>query len=192
MVNASSPPVLRAQRGTSMIEVLVTIVIVSFGLLGLAGLQSRVQVSEIEAYQRAQALMLLDDMANRIASNRNFASTYVTNPSAPLGVGTTCVLNASATRQVQDSCEWSNALLGAGEKTGTNNVGTMTGGRGCVQSLGSGEFLITVAWQGVWPMPAPATRVGCGQDAYNGTGTSCINDLCRRTLSTVVRIATLI
>ena len=67
-----------AQRGTSLIEVMVTVVILTFGLLGLAGLQSRLQLSEMEAYQRSQALILLDDMASRVTTNRNAASTYVT------------------------------------------------------------------------------------------------------------------
>jgi type IV pilus assembly protein PilV len=58
------------QRGTTLLEVLVTLVILAIGLLGLAGLQTRLQVSEMEAYQRSQALILLNDMASRIASNR--------------------------------------------------------------------------------------------------------------------------
>ena len=38
-----------AQRGTSLVEVLVTIVITAIGLLGLAGMQSRLQISEVES-----------------------------------------------------------------------------------------------------------------------------------------------
>ncbi|MGV3741146.1 MAG: type IV pilus modification protein PilV [Burkholderiaceae bacterium] len=180
------------QRGTSMIEVLVTIVILTFGLLGLVGLQTRLQVSEMEAYQRSQALILLEDMANRIASNRNAAASYVTDPSTPLGVGHTCVVNGSATRQSQDSCEWSAALEGAAELSGTNKVGALIGGRGCVEALGNGEYMVTVAWQGLGPLSAPPASVTCGQDNYNGAAdSSCVNDLCRRTLTTIVRIATL-
>jgi hypothetical protein len=41
------------------------------GLFGLLGLQSRVQVTEMETYQRTQALVLLNDMASRLATNRN-------------------------------------------------------------------------------------------------------------------------
>ena len=52
------------QAGTSLVEVLVTIVITAIGLLGLAGMQSRLQTSEMESYQRAQALLLLEDMAS--------------------------------------------------------------------------------------------------------------------------------
>ena len=40
------------QRGSTMLEVLVTIAILAVGLLGLAGLQSRLQVSEMESYQQ--------------------------------------------------------------------------------------------------------------------------------------------
>src|SRR5258706_14532069 len=76
-----------AELGTTMIEVLVSIVIVVIGLLGLAGLQSRASVAEMEAFQRAQALVLLQDMSDRINANRRHAMEYVT--AAPLGTGGT-------------------------------------------------------------------------------------------------------
>ena len=185
-----SMSLLPAQRGTTMIEVLVTIVILAFGLLGLVGLQSRLQVSEMEAYQRSQALILLEDMANRIATNRNNAANYVTGADNPVGTGTNCTVNTSSARQVQDSCEWSNALQGAAELSGTSKVGALIGGRGCVESLGSGEYLVTVAWQGMGPISAPPDSVACGKNLYNGAANSaCVNDRCRRALTTIVRIA---
>lgn len=179
------------QRGTSMIEVLVTIVILTFGLLGLVGLQTKLQVSEMEAYQRTQALILLQDMANRIATNRISAATYVTGADAPLGAGMTCP-TTNTTRQQTDAGEWCDALQGAAETAGTSKIGAMIGGRGCVESLGSGEFLVTVAWQGMGPLSAPPASVACGSGLYNGaTGTSCVNDLCRRAVTTIIRIAAL-
>ena len=42
-------------RGSSLVEVMVTLVILAFGLLGVAGLQTKVGVAEMESYQRAQA-----------------------------------------------------------------------------------------------------------------------------------------
>lgn len=81
MVIMRSTPLAPVQRGTSLIEVLVTLVILTIGLLGLTGLQSRLQVSELEAYQRAQALILLNDMASRVATNRSAAASYVTGRS---------------------------------------------------------------------------------------------------------------
>jgi type IV pilus assembly protein PilV len=192
MVIMRRTPALPIQQGISMIEVLVTIVIVTFGLLGLAGLQSRLHVSEMEAYQRAQALILLEDMSNRITTNRTAAANYVTGTGTPLGTGNTCTYTTSSSRQVQDSCEWNNALQGATEVAGGSKVGAMVGARGCVESLGNNEYLISVAWQGLGPISAPPASVACGQNLYNGpTGSVCTADRCRRTLTTIVRIANL-
>ena len=170
-----------------MIEVLVTIVIITFGLLGLAGLQSRLQVSEMEAYQRSQALLLLNDMAQRITSNRATAASYVT--ASALGAGMTCPTAESNTLE-RDLKDWCESLQGAAEANGGASVGAMIGGRGCVEAMGTNEYLVTVAWQGLIPISAPA--VTCGQNAYNGAaGSPCSGDLCRRVVTTVVRIGNL-
>jgi type IV pilus assembly protein PilV len=181
------------QRGASMIEVLVTLVIIAFGLLGMAGLQARLQLSEVEAYQRSQALMLLNDMASRISMNRINAASYVTGTT--YGSGGTCPTTSSTTVQ-RDLKEWCNSLLGASEATTsggvTTNQGAMIGGRGCVQLKPDGDYMITVAWQGMTPISAPPTSVDCGANSYDGNaGAKCSSDLCRRVVTTVVRIGTL-
>lgn len=183
----------RRQAGTSMIEVLITIVILAIGLLGVAGLQTRLQTSEMEAYQRAQAMILLDDMAHRLAANRSNAAGYVTGAGNPLGAGITCP-SANATLTEQDKRQWCTALQGAGEKSGVNNVGTMIGGRGCVERLPApavNEYLITVAWQGLGAISAPPASVACGRNLYDSAGTPCTGDLCRRAVTTVIKIAPL-
>lgn len=153
-MNPTLPP--SSQRGVTLIEVLVTILILSVGLLGMAGLQVRLQQSEMEAYQRAQALLLLDDMANRITTNRNVASSYVTGTATPLGTGMTCSsVTGSSSRRDRDISEWCNTLQGAAETSGTSKVGSMVGARGCVESIGSNQYLVTVAWQGLTPISAP-------------------------------------
>ena len=182
------------QRGVTMIEVLVTMVIIAFGLLGMAGLQVRLQMSEMESYQRSQALLLLNDMANRIATNRNSAASYVTTAANPLGGVMNCPA-AVATVAQRDLKEWCEALQGAGETTSSGGVvskiGTLVGGRGCVELVGS-DYLVTVVWQGNTPLAAPPASVACGANNYNGAaGTPCANDLCRRPVTTLVRIATL-
>lgn len=188
MVITRSSSSMKSQRGTTLLEVLVTIVILAIGLLGLAGLQARLQTSEMEAYQRSQALILLNDMASRIATNRANALAYVTGLDF-LGVGGDCP--DSGTRQEADANEWCNALQGAGETAGTSNVGAMIGGRGCVENLGDGEYLVTVAWQGLTPISAPPGSIACGQGEYDEDGTACVDDLCRRTVTTIVRIGNL-
>ena len=123
----------QAQRGTSLVEVLVTMVILAIGLLALAGLQARLHVLQLESYQRAQALIILRDMANRLSTNRYFAPDYITAGS--LGTGAACP-TATATRQQRDAVEWCNDIIGASEALGGGNVGSLVGGRGCVEELG--------------------------------------------------------
>lgn len=189
----------RHQGGVTLVEVLVTMVILAIGLLGLVGLQARLQILQLEAYQRAQALMLLKDMSGRIANNRNNAAAYVTGPASglevPLGVGMTCpAATPPATRQASDAREWCLALQGASETIGaaSTRVGAMVGGRGCIQPVGPGVYMVTVAWQGLAPISAPPGSVACGLGAFDGgTGSACVTDLCRRAVTTLVIIPNL-
>ena len=155
----------RAQHGTSMIEVLISIVIVVLGLLGLAGLQSRAQLAEAESFQRAQAVILLQDMVDRLTSNKKNSKDYVT--AAPLGTGVGEQDCAAKTGADLDKCEWSNALIGASESAGGLKVGAMIGARGCVEVLKPTmprEYLVAVAWQGINPTVDPqASQCGTGE-----------------------------
>jgi type IV pilus assembly protein PilV len=178
------------QHGSVLIEVLVATLIVAFGLLGLGGLQMRLQLSDMESYERAQALTLLDDMASRIAANRAQTAAYVTGAASPLGTGTTCPTTATTIQQT-DTAQWCAALQGAAEKLGNSKSGAAVGARGCVESIGVNRYLITVAWQGLTPVSAPPAAVGCGAGLYDTAGTSCTGDSCRRVATTVVSIGTL-
>ena len=160
--------IVRKQSGTSMIEVLISIVIVVLGLLGLAGLQSRAQLAEVESFQRAQAVILLQDMVERIQANKKAGSTAYDTGADGLGAGhggeEDCTGKTGADL---DKCEWHNALIGAGESAGGLKVGAMIGARGCVQVIRPNmprEFLVSVAWQGVHPTVIPgASNCGAGQ-----------------------------
>lgn len=184
----------RPQSGITLVEVLVTLVILAVGLLGLVALQARVQVLQAESYQRAQALLLLRDMAGRLTNNRNDAASYVTGAAAPVGTGVAdCAGLDDGTRAGADLAQWCSSLQGAGEVLGGNNVGAMLGGRGCIESPGGGAFLISVAWQGLAPVPglppvAGITPPACATGLYGGADGPCTGDLCRRIVTTVVII----
>ena len=112
----------------------------------------------------------------------------------PVGIGQPCPA-VGVTRQESDLNEWCNALQGAGETTSGGGVvakiGTLVGGRGCVELVGS-DYLVTVVWQGRTPITAPPASVACGANSYNAaSGSPCVDDLCRRPVTTLVRIATL-
>lgn len=172
----------RRQSGFSMIEVLVTLLILLLGLLGLAGLVRQSQTSEMESYQRVQALVLLQDIAERISANRIDAGSYVTDD-GPLGASSTLVCSDATPADV-DLCQWDAALKGAAETSGGSQVGAMLGGRGCVTLSAANEYLIEVAWQGLSATAAPPSSVLCGKDEYG-------DDKNRRAVTTVVRIGTI-
>lgn len=173
------------ERGLTMIEVLITIVILAFGLLGIAGLQARIQLAEIEAYQRTQAIVLLQDMVGRLNANRKNSMSY-----AAAAVGTPNAIQVCAgTRAQIDLCEWNNALLGASETKGVESVGAMIGARGCITNTVATmprEFLVSVVWQGLTPTKAPESTT-CGQGQYHET-----NDAYRRAMVARVMIGCLL
>ncbi len=179
---------LARQSGASMIEVLVTLVILLVGLLGLAGLMVQTQRTEMESYQRIQAIVLLQDMVGRINANRaNVASYVVTNIGDPAdGQPAASGCAAIATIAGRDLCEWSNALKGASEQqAGLGSVGTLVGGRGCITyDAATSVALISVVWQGLGDSAPPLASLGCGAGLYG-------SEAMRRVVSLPIRFATL-
>ncbi len=72
MINRST----KKQRGFSLIEVLVTIVILSTGMLGIAALYVESLKSGHTALARTKAINLAADMADRIRVNRAGETSY--------------------------------------------------------------------------------------------------------------------
>ncbi len=177
------------QSGTSLLEVLVTVVILTFGLLGLAGLQMKTRMVEMESYQRSQAMILLNDMVNRFQMSRNNPAGYLTG--AEIGGGSTAACG-SLSGAAFDLCEWGNALRGAGESSGGTNLGAMISARGCITQIQApvtaagacapGIYEITVAWQGIFKTAAPSNT--CAQAVNYG------GDTMRRTISLRVSAGT--
>ena len=155
-----------AESGAAMLEVLVTVVIVATGLLGVAGLQARMHSAEMEGYQRTQATILLQSLADQLSTRRRDALSYVT--AEPLGAGRPVQDCSAEQGPARDLCEWNNRLLGAAEATGGQNVGAMIGARGCVTNLEPAmprKFMVAVVWQGLAPTAAPAATT-CGRGLY--------------------------
>jgi len=173
-------PCVTAARGFTLIEVLITLVIVAIGLLGLAGLQLTSMNSQLESYQRAQALMLVEDMANRIRANAEEAraGAYPVGTEYGLATDDDCtILTVIAER---DLCEWNDAVAGTGVVEDGRNLGSMVGARACIENIAGstdGEAIIrlTMAWQGMVATAAPVST--CGIDAYGD------DDAFRRTVS---------
>ena len=192
---AASASIAARQRGFTMIEVLVSLVIAVFGLLGLVGIQAFAHQAELESYQRAQALLLMNDMVERVNANRRSASCYAftTGAGGTPYFGTdysgtpTCVGTAlnTQTRNLAESDmkEWDLALKGSAEKASGASVGAMVGARGCVSFDSATQvFTVVVSWQGMTETFSPV--VNCGNGLY-GTEPR------RRSVWTTFRIANL-
>lgn len=68
-----TPIQIRRQSGLSLIEVLITVVLVSIGLLGLAGLQLTSVQNSNSSSERFVATTLAQDILERMRANRNRA-----------------------------------------------------------------------------------------------------------------------
>jgi type IV pilus assembly protein PilV len=162
-----SPVPGNRECGATLIEVLVTIVILTFGLLGVAELQVRMHLAQAESYHRSHAVLLLQDMVDRVNANRSNALNYVTP--AALGAGNTVQDCTGLTGAVLDLCEWNNTLLGTAESTASGQkAGGMIGARGCITNVVATmprEFVVAVTWQGLVPTAAPS-YTPCGKGLY--------------------------
>ncbi len=100
----------RLERGFSLIEVLVALVVLSVGLLGLAALQSTAAQFNTGAYTRTQATILAYDMADRIRANRAAALAGAYTSTYP-GVPSACnAVIAAGTVAQEDLAAWRRAL----------------------------------------------------------------------------------
>lgn len=85
------PHKIKTQTGTSLIEVLVTLLVFSVGLLGLAAMQLNALQGSTDSGQRSQATWIAQDMAERIRANpEGSAAAYATAPNCAQLPGTMC------------------------------------------------------------------------------------------------------
>lgn len=194
--------------GFTLIEVLVALIIILVALLGIAALQARATVAELEAQQRAMALILLSDITDRILANKATRSCFVfttnTTTGKPfLGVGTTgdghatltpCSANTAAyNAQADAALVYIDGMLeGSAETAGGTNVGGVIGARACISydvateltgQPGTGLFTVVVSWQGMTDLMVPFAK--CANDQYGGLAK-------RRAVSQTFRVADLL
>ncbi len=135
----------RAHSGFTMLEVLIAILVVSIGLLGLAGLQTISLTQSQSAYYRSVATQLANDMADRMRGNLNgvLANAYNrtginTDYSTAVAACTNATGCVAADLAKNDAYEWQQlvkTLLPSGEAIvctdSTPNDGTSALVHGC-------------------------------------------------------------
>ena len=103
------------QRGFLLIEILVSLVIIAFGLLALAGFVTKATTLAVDTVQRTRASTLLSDMAGRLITNKQLAvaGNYVAATQPATGYGTpsaTSTVCAGVGVAAVDLCSWHNLL----------------------------------------------------------------------------------
>ncbi len=116
------------QGGFSLIEVLVAVLIVSVGVLGVAGLQLLSLQNNTSAMYRTQATQAAYDIMDRARANRgqNYSIAIDANAPSDPGCGTNC---SPAAMRALDLIEWREQLaeiLPEGTGSVAMNAGSMT------------------------------------------------------------------
>lgn len=130
---------VNGQKGFTLIEVLVALVVMSIGLLGLAALQLQGMKYNSDAYFRTQATTLAYDMIDRMRANATAARSGLYAATAAPTSATNCETSACSAAQVAqyDLHRWYQALAARLPKPIDQPSS--------IQSTG-GQHTITIRW----------------------------------------------
>lgn len=117
------------QAGVSMIEVLVAVMILSIGLLGLAGLQSAGLTHNQSANARSHASMLAYGLLDSMRANKMVAEQ------GAYDIGLGAASSESSTMTSQDVNNWLSEL-----------ATSLPAGTGSVVTDANGRVTITIQW----------------------------------------------
>lgn len=163
----------KMQRGVSLIEILITALILGIGLLGVAALQVSSMTGNQEGYFHSQATSIAEDLASKIRAsqlvtvipnvqNRTsinygaYIAPYLQNPVACAGNAPDCSANNCDNRQIaaadlQEACDAIATMLPAGTQLRViNSVAAAVGG------APASRLSIVVDWNSA----APRTDAG--------------------------------
>jgi len=133
---------LKNNRGFTLVEVLVAVVILSIGLLAVAGMQTTSLRGGNNALYRSQAVLGAEDILDRMRANRaaalNGAYDIALTASAP---------TSPATLANEDLAEWKNTL-----------AINLPSGDGSVD-VAAGEATVVVEWQDSYGGAAEGNQV---------------------------------
>lgn len=152
------------QSGIGLIEVLVTIVITTIGLLGLSAMQMQSIRTVSDTGNRTHAIWVANDLINRIRANAVAVDSYVTNGELScndsLGAVKMCAAYSSNGAQEAPAADCSNEDLALFDQyEALCGINTLTGEDGFSSSAsfintpglsisdeGNGDYRITVSW----------------------------------------------
>ena len=149
------------QQAFTLIEVLVSLVILVVGLVGIFNLQLIAKRSSFESFQQTHAALLANDMISRIKLNpaqiSSYSGTYYgTDDAIPTSPDPACDLATTHSPMctpvqtlIWDRYQWQRLLSGSYETKGDNNVGGLDSAVACIQANTNGEVLLVMTWRGI-------------------------------------------
>lgn len=127
---------MKKQTGFTLLEVLVAMLVLSIGLLGLAGLMASSMRNNQSAYHRTQATWLAYDALDRLRANRAGALDGVYDDADALGAPAACSADApTGTVVEQDIAGWKNMIACA-----------LPEGDGSIVVANTNQVTVTIQW----------------------------------------------
>lgn len=137
------------QRGVSLIESMVALLVISIGLLGIASMQITAMKQNANALNHSQAVWIAYNMADRVRANisqfTNYAGVDTNNSYSQDCMGATC---NNVQMVTADAADWS------------TQVQNLPAGRGMIAGDAT-QLVISVMWD---EEGTGATGTGCGND----------------------------
>lgn len=139
-------------RGFTLLEVLIALLVLSFGLLGLAALQAYSVKANQSANFRSQATAFANMMLDNIRANRANLSSYYANSYEDVACGTTPTATPAAAFELGEWRQQINCQL--------------PNGRGAVAPISATEVAVCIRWSDARWETTSGTSVGrCTDDA---------------------------
>lgn len=99
------------QRGASLLEVLIAVVVLSFGLLGIAGMQASALRNNQSALERSQVVFLTYSILDAMRANIDTTTTpYSLKTSEYVLTNFTCEAPSATSLATRDLARWINNL----------------------------------------------------------------------------------
>jgi type IV pilus assembly protein PilV len=132
-------------HGFSIVEAMVALVVMSVGMLGIAGLYVSSLKAGRTAILRTQAVNLASDIADRIRANRTARYAYDTAAVAPCSVpggGATLAETTARNLAATDTCQW-RTIIQTILPQGNGVIGFVAGNPAGMPNT----YVVTVSWQ---------------------------------------------
>jgi type IV pilus assembly protein PilV len=165
------------QRGFSLLELLIALVVFSVGMLAIAGLQTVSKQANYEGLQRTTAAQVANGLLEDIRTNGDAADVYLAageignnslgnEPAPNCSVGSEC---NTAEKANHDLWVWEQMIDGNLETRGGVGTGGLVLPAMCVTGPvggGAGIYQVTIVWRGSASITSPINNI-CGSLSGN-------------------------